>query len=340
MDHVRAIRFLLHALRSRHPASGDTVVLPMDGPDPDVEVLRYRPARPWGAVLALHGMTRMGAHDPRMVALGWALCRVGLEVWVPDIDDVRALRLLPTSAARVGRIIAACHQHLGPHYPGVGLFGASFCAGLGLRAVSDPTVGRHVLGVLALGTYADPGACLARCLESETMDPYARLIVLRNYLEQLAGASEGVLQALDVAIDDNWHARSPGAFPTVLAALPRGQRQALNAYLFDLPTRRRLARQLLDHASGWVDPLGVLDVADRIAPPVVLVHGVDDDVIPAEESSRLHARLRGEGRDSHLLLTRLLSHGDARLGSAIVELPLAIGAFARWFRLMRRPAVA
>jgi len=59
--------------------------------------------------------------------------------------------------------------------------------------------------------------------------------------------------------------------------------------------------------------------------PVFLLHGRDDNVIPAAESGRLAARLRGR-TDIRLLVTDLVSHADPVEPARVADV-LRFGAF-------------
>jgi acetyl esterase/lipase len=62
---------------------------------------------------------------------------------------------------------------------------------------------------------------------------------------------------------------------------------------------------------------------DRAAPPacpVFLLHGTDDNVVPAIESSMLAATLRGEGRSVRVLLSPLITHAEVDRRSTAVAL--------------------
>lgn len=110
---------------------------------------------------------------------------------------------------------------------------------------------------------------------------------------------------------------SYGAFLALLALATRPELWERAAVVAPFLSGERLfadagprVRALLDRLGGrtvYTDDLGprdVLRVADRIAAPLLLMHGTDDDVIPVDHSRELHARLRDSGADvTYLELT-------------------------------------
>ncbi|HQI21205.1 MAG TPA: alpha/beta hydrolase, partial [Leptospiraceae bacterium] len=67
--------------------------------------------------------------------------------------------------------------------------------------------------------------------------------------------------------------------------------------------------------------------------PVCLIHGCDDNVVPASESRQLHEKFQLLGATSRLILTPLISHGDSR--RHLSDLPAAwqlAAGFAFFFK--------
>jgi acetyl esterase/lipase len=61
---------------------------------------------------------------------------------------------------------------------------------------------------------------------------------------------------------------------------------------------------------GDDDPALSPELATPPAAPVFLLHGLDDNIIPAAESVLLGNRLRAEGVDTRVLLSGLLTHAS------------------------------
>ena len=69
-----------------------------------------------------------------------------------------------------------------------------------------------------------------------------------------------------------------------------------------------LARHLVQH--GDDDPALSPELAPPPRAPVFLLHGRDDNIIPAAESVLLGNRLRAEGVTTRVLLSGLLTHAS------------------------------
>ncbi|MCB9779339.1 MAG: hypothetical protein H6742_12300 [Alphaproteobacteria bacterium] len=298
----------------------------------------YAPAdagtRVRGTLLFVHGMTLRGHRDPRQVQACRALAGAGYRVVSPHLPAVARAEIDPTTVTRIRHAITAVadRPELCPDGQ-LGLFSASFSASMCLLATADPRIARHVSATCALGPYADLHACLRFVMEDPTADPYGRLVVFANLVERAIGERPAVRHALFTAIADDSLSREVPQLPQVREALSRADEAIVHAVLHDLDWCRETCARILDASPDLVEALDVLPVVDRLQTPVALVHGADDDVIPADHSRRLHDALGAAGVPSRLELTPLISHGDQTWGlrSATHALSL-VDAFAWFFR--------
>jgi pimeloyl-ACP methyl ester carboxylesterase len=270
------------------------------------------------------------------VRLARALAHAGYRVVVPTFREIQAARIRGSSVGDVAAAIETVARHggLGGRRP-VGVIGPSFSGAIALRAVSR--VSALVSGVLAIGAFHDPRAVIEHLLLADGIDPYGRYVVLSNYLPLSPERDEAIEEALRIAIADD--KRAGKLLPGHLERLSAPQRRR-----FDLLTRDPAGRrEVLDGVRRLLAPeLGAIAVDPRrVDVPVVLLHGRDDRVIPAEQSRSLHRKIRAHGGQSTLVITPLLSHGDLRLGPALLmgALPV-LRAFARFFQLVEDGARA
>ncbi len=250
----------------------------------------YRPPAPRGALLLVHGLSRLGRRQPDLERLAWLLARQGQVVLVPHFEGLAAFRLNGREVADV----RAAVQYLRAEAGRVGVAGFSFGAGPALLAVSD-VPGLRVVG--SFGGYADLGNVIKfvttgvhafdgrRHVQSpEEYNRWKMLALLAAFVEdrrdrrllealaarrladpgRLTGSLEAALGAEGRRVWSLVSNRREALVEPLLADLPRGARRALQA-LSPLPALRHLSGRLL------------------------VAHGAADRSIPFTESLRLAA---------------------------------------------------
>ncbi len=257
----------------------------------------YTPASPLAGPLAglvlVPGLATTGKDDRRLVAFANSLARARFQVLVPDLPNMRALRVNAGDA----RIIAdaAIHLHsLGPERP-LGMTAISFAAGPMVGALFEPGIADRVDFMITVGGYHDLEAVITFFTTGYYRDgadaawQYRRpnvygkwVFVLSNVrvlddpadrvalitmaerrlddpdadISDLAGGLGPQGQAVYALLTND----DPDRVPALLAALPL----AVTAEIAALNLKRR--------------DLSDLDVQ------FVLVHGRDDPIIPETES--------------------------------------------------------
>lgn len=250
----------------------------------------YRPPAPQGALLLVHGLSRLGRRQPDLERLAWLLARQGQVVLVPHFEGLAAFRLNGREVADVRAAVRYLRAEAGR----VGVAGFSFGAGPTLLAVSN-VPGLRVVG--SFGGYADLGNVIKFVTTGvhafngqrhvQPPDEYNRWKMLallaafvedrrdRRVLEALAvrrlahpgRVTEGPEVALGPEGRRVWNLvsnRQEALVEPLLADLPDGARKALQA-LSPLPALRHLSGHLL------------------------VAHGAADRSIPFTESLRLAA---------------------------------------------------
>lgn len=262
----------------------------------------YRP--PDGAragLVLVPGLTPEGKDDARFVPFARTLARAGFLVLVPEIPRLRQLKVDPADA----RPIADAVRHLAERMPSdsqIGLAAISYAAGPAFLAALEPEIGRRLGFVLAIGGYYDAEAALTFFttggLRASPEAPwqfrqpnaYGKWIFVRSNIERVVSPRDRVLLAAMVdrkladpaaSVDDLTadlgaegrsierllRNRDPARVPQLIERLPAAIRQTIR----DLDLKHR--------------PL------ETLVPPVVLVHGRDDPIIPYSESRALRAAL-------------------------------------------------
>jgi pimeloyl-ACP methyl ester carboxylesterase len=125
--------------------------------------------------------------------------------------------------------------------------------------------------------------------------------------------------------------REFAALRTLAATLPEPSRTLL-AYVNDRDVAK-LGPRLLPHIRRYDDVSGLSpEKSPRPTAPVFLLHGVDDNVIPPEESTALGQYLEGH-TETHVLLSGLISHAEADRPAGLGDI-LDLAGF--WGDLLRR----
>ena len=298
----------------------------------------YRPGEPARAALVLvPGAAPQGKDDPRLVAVARSLARARFLVLVPEIANLRALKLRPEDAGAVADAL----RHLSARTGGsggagagapegsVGLVAISYATGPAVLAALEPDLRARVRFLVAVGGYYDIEALVTFFTtghyrpapdlpwEKAEPNPYGKWIFLRSNAQRVEAARDRVL----------------------LLAMAQRKLDDLGAGLDDLTARlgpegRAVHALLVNRDPGAVPgliaalPPGVrrdlaaLDLKRRdlgsLAAEAILIHGRNDAVIPYSESKALAAALAPER--ARLTLVDNLAHvelGPAGVGDSL-----------------------
>jgi pimeloyl-ACP methyl ester carboxylesterase len=240
----------------------------------------YRPARPRGAILLVHGLSSLGRRQPDLARMALLLAREDRLVLVPHYPGLAGFRL---EGAEVGTIVASIDDLA--RRPGAAplvVAGFSFGAGPALLAAAQRP---EVRLAASFGGYADLREVIGFVTTAPASEPYNRWKLLSVLVAQVSDAAErervGAIAAARLA--------NPGADTTsletrlvgegrVVLALVRNERpDAVPALIAALPPEVRRA----------LDDLAALPAAPRLRGRLLVAHGREDVSIPYAESVRL-----------------------------------------------------
>jgi dienelactone hydrolase len=311
----------------REPNSGTLVSLPGS-----------RPRAGW---VVLHGITRPGRRHPGLLRFVRALASTGGRVLVPEVAAWTELRFEPGQAQKVldGAVrwmadSSACRPG------GVVLLGFSFGGPQALLAASDPDLGSRLRGVVSWGGYQSLDRTVAFQFTGEheldgrtevlRPDPYGRWVVGANCLLLTPGYHDrhevaGALHRLAAeAGERQLPPLDPGLDP--LKSSLRSRLGPDDRRLFDLfappwdrdpdpESGRELAGSMVAAARQKMPLLDPIPGIDSIRPPVRLLHGRTDRLIPYTETLYLARTLSSCTRNLDTRLTGLFAHsgGSERL---------------------------
>lgn len=334
------------------------------GPAEALRARRYRPTarrRRLPGWVVLHGATRPGTDHPAIVRLAAALASAGGDVLVPDVPEWRALDLDPAPARRALRV-AAEHMCGDPRVRpgGVVLMGLSFGCAQALLAGAELAAEGLARGVFGYGGYHSLHNTVRFALTGQfewkgrteylRPDPYARWVVAANYLHRIPGyeGAEDVSRALRrlaaLAGDHGFMSWEPSSDPyktEVIASVSAPNRDlfrvfAPNAAQDPDPGRAGELAPLLAEAARKAHPELDLSRAlkGRSLPPIRLIHGREDHLIPFAETLALERYLRKRA-DVVATITGLLAHsrGAGRGLARIREAARFFGALRGVMRL-------
>jgi len=294
------------------------------------------------AMLLVPGVHAAGVDEPRLVQFARDLASVRHTVLTAELIDLTQYRITPRTTDMIEDAAAwlASQRDLAPDGH-VGMMGISFAGGLSIIAASRDSLRDRVAFVMSFGGHGDlPRTLRYLCTgiqpngERRPPHDYGVAIILLSVVEQVVPADQvtplrtAILTFLEGSrLDMVDKAKSAAEFQharTLADALPEPSR-TLMRYVNDRDVTH-LGPILLPHVTEIGDDR-MLSPAREAAPraPVYLLHGTDDNVIPAIESSLLADTLRGRGVTVHQLATPLITHAEVDRAATATALWKLIG---------------
>lgn len=321
----------------------------------DVPARFYRPdggAR--RTVLLMPGVHRDGIDEARLVGLAEDLAATGFGVLTIAAPDLQKFKITPqvTDVIEDAVTWASAQPQFAPDGK-VGLMGISFSGGLSIVAAGRDSIRDKVTFVLSFGGHGDLARVMHYLCSGEVLGDLERA----KQSSAVGGAAHvgvhpphdyGVAVVLLSLADrmvpaDQVDALSRGIDGFLLASSLAMTDQAAALKVFDemtayAETLPEPSRTLMTHVNNRaVDKLGpiLLPVADalkdhpampalsaeRAAPPlapVLLLHGVDDNVIPSMETVLLAEHLKGKVAVTGLL-SGLITHAEVNRTPTLAE---------------------
>ena len=290
-------------------------------------VIRARRFTPDGAssqaTLLVSGVHPDGIDERRLVSLARELAATGVVVLTPEITDLIHYSVTPgvtDTIEDVAHWMDTRSDMFGTSR--IGLIGVSFSGGLAIVAAGRPSVRDRIAYVLSFGGHGNlPRVLRYLCTgEGGSRPPhvYSLAVVLHQAAElavpteQVATLRAGIEAFLEASAVNRFDPKKAELMFDAVRSRQRDMAEpsaTLLKYVGD-GNVGALGTTLLP----YVDALGQHPALspDRSPVPtaaVYLLHGVDDNVIPADESTLLAAHLRGKTRVRHLV-SGFLTHAD------------------------------
>ncbi len=253
----------------------------------------YRTSGSFSPMLIVHGVNPTGKDSVDLVRISEALAQIGYEVYVPDLVEMRKVHLRPEEA----QTIKAVFQTIGRD-AGIACF--SYGCGPALVSAADPDVRDHVRFAIAFGGYFDIREALEFVITGpENEYAYLKWIYLSANADLLdreedRGRIREIAREKRIRFDET---QSPDA------------RALLE--VFSAPTVADFRARLRTGPASLTKRLDALSpsrfVKDLRA-PLVLIHGVNDPVIPAQQSIEFADAAAANGLSHTLTLLRMYGH--------------------------------
>ena len=304
----------------------------------------YEPTRtPHRAALLVSGLHPAGIDEPRLVALARQLSASGLSIVTPDFPELARFEITPatTDAIEQAALWLSSEPGLSPGGR-VGLMGISFGGGLAVVAAGRKSMADHTAFTAAFGGHDDlPRVLRYLCTgveerprhevrlnpgATDDQEPFARppydggvaiillgiadRVVPRPQVEPLRAAVRRFLWASHLdRVDQPQSEREFAALREVAKRLPQPSATLLR-YVNERDVIHLGPRLLPFVGLYGGHPALSPSKSPKPSAPVFLLHGTDDNVVPAVESEYLAEDLRGHA-PARLLLSGLISHAEA-----------------------------
>ena len=297
------------------------------------------------AMLLVPGVHAAGVDEPRLVQFARDLASVRHTVLTAELIDLTQYRITPRTTDMIEDAALWLSNQRNLAADGrVGMMGISFAGGLSIVAASRTSLRDRVAFVMSFGGHGD----LARTLrylctgiqpngDHRPPHDYGVAIILLSVAEQVVPAEQveplrtAILTFLEGSrLDMVDKGKSAAEFEharTLAAALPEPA-QTLMRYVNERDVAH-LGPILLPHVTQLGDDR-MLSPGREAAPhaPVFLLHGTDDNVIPAIESFLLADTLRSRGVTVHQLATPLITHAEVDRSATASAMLRLVGFWA------------
>lgn len=271
-------------------------LLPLNTPSGTVRARMYTPedVKNPAALVLVHGVHHLGIDEPRMVNLARTLASHGIIVMTPELPRLADYTVDAMSEPIIGAAVLELARGL--HLESVGLIGLSFAGGLALIAATDAHFASHVSYVVAIGPHDDLERVIRFFATDQITKPdgstltmaaheYGPLVVAYSHPEYFFSVADvpRAHEALRLLLWE--HGKDSEKMTRTLS--PAGQQLMQALYQ---QKREQFNATLLAHldenreAMRAASPAGKVQ---RIACPVLLLHGAGDNVIPPTETEWL-----------------------------------------------------
>lgn len=287
-------------------------------------------------ILLVPGVHASGIEEPRLVGVARQLAAIGHPVLTTELADLKRYAITSRSTDMIEDAAGwlSSQRELAPAGH-IGMLGISFAGGLSIVAAGRPSIRDRVAFVMSFGGHGDFPRTLRYLCTGEQPDgsirpphDYGVAIILLGVADRLVPVEQveplrasilAFLEASRMHLVDK--AESDRQFERVRmesAALPEPSRTLM--LLVNDRDVAQLGPKLLPHVTAMGgDPSLSPSRSPTPAAAVYLLHGADDNVIPAVESTLLAGTLREHGVHVRHLTTPLITHAEVDRPPSLME---------------------
>ncbi len=286
----------------------------------------YKVAQSAGTIVTINGFAPLGSRDLRFVALNEALAYAGFTVISPTIPEICGFKIDPAHIDLIGKLLQtiAADASLDVHRE-ISVLAPSFSGSLVLLSAFRQS--GHIRAVCMIGSYAHAEDTLSQLFLKQEGDEYGRLILMKNFLHWSTGKNAMLGRAFDALLHDNYFKPESPVFPGIEKKMSASLRRTLDRLRTQPGVRAfhwKKIRSFRRRSDRILNSLCLVANAKPLKTAVTLIHGREDSVIPSKQSEILNEVLQSQGVETRLVITPLISHGDAEISPAqipaIVEL--------------------
>jgi len=306
----------------------------------------YVPDHVRRAIVLVAGVNALGIDEPRLYGLAQELANVGYAVLTPELPDLQRydITVRTTDMIEDAAVWLSAQPRLARNHR-VGLVGVSFAGGLSIVAAGRPALRDRAAFVFSFGGHSDfPRVLRFLCsgMEPTPPDPgggaaptgeqyrrphdYGVVIVLLGLAdrvvppEQAGPLRAAILTYLRASHYDLIDKRKAAVAFAEARQMAAALREPARSFMQQVNDRAvdRLGPALLPHIAGdGQEPALSPERSPAPVCPVYLLHGSEDNVVPAVESLWLTRHLEGRA-PVRTLLSHVITHAelDSRRGWA------------------------
>ncbi|MDZ4725428.1 MAG: prolyl oligopeptidase family serine peptidase [Leptospira sp.] len=290
-----------------------------------------------GTIVTINGLAPLGNRDPRFIIVNKSLCNLGYTVISPYYDEICDYKISLRNVDDIkNSILYIANKKEFSRSGKVSIFAPSFSGSLSLIAASDDNISNKINSICTIGAYGNVEDIIGNLFSNQKMDEYGRMILLLNFLPISIGKNENLFKALKLAILDNYFKYKDNLLEPHYSKMKKADKDFFNKLKYDTEFRMKHWNTILRKGGKnriLLSALSVMNHIHKLNTPILLIHGTKDDVVPANESSKLYDKLNEHGVDCKLCITTLISHGDTGFNlKTLLEVPKLVSSFSFFFQ--------